>query len=61
MVSAEVKKGDVATYLVQVFNETHQIVGLKVRRRFSIPFPVEDVAQLIVKVGRRPVEKAELL
>ena len=50
-----------ATYPVQIVNERHQIVLLKVRHTLSIPFPVEDVAELIVEPGRGSVEKMELL
>jgi hypothetical protein len=44
-------KGDTATYLVQIFNQPHQITVLKAPCALGILLPIKDVAELIVKVG----------
>jgi hypothetical protein len=41
---------NVATYLVQIINEPHQAIALKVRCASLILLPVKYVAELIVKV-----------
>jgi len=56
-----VRKGDVAMYLVQVLNKPHQIIALKVRHTILILLPIKDVADLIVKHGRGPVEAMDSL
>ena len=40
-----------ATYLVQIINEPHQILALKVRGALLILLPVKYVAELVVKLG----------
>ena len=41
---------DVATYLIQIVDEPHQILALKVRHAFLVLLPIKYVAELIVKV-----------
>ena len=50
-----------ATYLVQIVDEPHQTVALKVQRAVPIVLPLKDVAELIMKLRRRPVEAMESL
>jgi hypothetical protein len=57
----EVGKGDAATHIVQIVNEPHQIVIVKVWHTLHILLPVKYVDKLVVKVGRRPVEAVEFL
>jgi hypothetical protein len=54
-----VRKGDAATYLVQIVYKPHQIVALKVRHALLVLLSVKNVAELVVKVGRGPVEEIE--
>ena len=49
------------SYLVQMINESHQIVASMVSHPLLILFPTEYFADLIVKLGRRLVETAELI
>jgi hypothetical protein len=58
---AECGKGDTATYLVQIFDQPHQITVLKVPRALCINLSIKDVTELIVKLGWGPVETIELL
>jgi hypothetical protein len=48
------------TYFVQIFNQPHQIIVLEVPHALLILLPIEDVAELIVKLGRGSVEVIEL-
>ena len=48
-------------YLVQIVNKPHQIVTLKVLHASFILFVIQHIAELIVKIGRRPLETIELL
>jgi hypothetical protein len=45
------RRGNAATYFVQIFNQPHQITVLKVRHALLILFPREDVAELVVEPG----------
>ena len=54
-------EGNVAMYLVQIINEPHQLITLKVRHTSPIPLPIEYVAELIVEVEGRSIEVMELL
>jgi len=54
-------RGDAVMYLVQIINKPHQVVTLKVWRTSYILLPVEYGAELVVEVGRVPVEMIELL
>ena len=56
-----VKKRDMMTNIVQIVNEPHQIIALKVWHALLVLLPIECVADLIVKIGRKPVEVMELL
>ena len=56
-----VKKRDMMTNIVQIVNEPHQIIALKVWHAFPVLLPIKHVANLIVKPGRKPVEAMELL
>jgi hypothetical protein len=40
-----------AAYLVQIVNQPHQLIALKVWHAFLILLPVEDVAEFIVEPG----------
>ena len=42
---------DTATYFIQVIDNPHQIIALKVRRALGIFFPIKYTAELVVKVG----------
>ena len=53
--------GDAVMYLIQIVNKPHQVVTLKVWRTSDILLPVEYAAELVVEVGRIPVEAIELL
>jgi hypothetical protein len=44
-------RGNAATYLVQIFNQPHQITILKVWHALLILFPREDVAEFVVEPG----------
>ena len=44
-------EGDAATHLIQVVNQPHQIVIVKVRDRLLVQFSIKDVAELIMKPG----------
>ena len=44
MLEQRVGKGGMATHLVQIVNQPHQILVLEFWNGFFIPFPVEDVA-----------------
>jgi hypothetical protein len=48
-------------YLVQVVNKPYQVIALKVRHALLILFPVQYVAELVVKIGGGLVETVELL
>ena len=50
-----------ATYLVQIINEPHQLIALKVRPTSPILLPIKSVAELIVEVEGRSIEVIELL
>jgi hypothetical protein len=54
-------KGDAKTYLVQIFNQPHQISVLRVPDALLILLPIEEVVELIAKPGRGTVEAIELL
>ena len=56
-----VKRRDMMTNIVQIVNEPHQIIALKVWHTFPVLLPIKHVANLIVKPGRKPVEATELL
>lgn len=56
-----VGEGDAKTYLIQIVNEPHQIVALKVRYTLAILLPVKYLAELIAKPGCGFVEATELL
>ena len=45
------RKGDVVTYFIQIVDKPHQIIAFKVRRALGIFFPIEYIAELVVKVG----------
>jgi len=49
------------TYLVQMINESHQIVASVVSHPLLILLPTKYVADLIVKRGRGLVETTELI
>ena len=40
-----------ATYFIQVVDNPHQILALKVWRALDIFFPIKYIAELVVKVG----------
>ena len=46
-----VGKGSAITYVVQIFNEPHQIVALEVRHALPILLPIKHIGKLIVKLG----------
>jgi len=50
-----------ATHLVEIVNKRHEFTPTKIRHRFLVRFAVEHTVELIVELGRRPVEVAELL
>lgn len=54
-----VGKSNATMYLVQVVDEPQQATALNVQKHILVP--VKHVAELIVKVGGRPVEGLELL
>jgi len=55
-----VRKGDVR-YLIQIVNEPHRIVVLKIRDTSLILLPIEYVGELVGKPGRRLVKEVERL
>ena len=55
------RKEDTLTYLVQKINEPLQIIVLDTRHASHVLFPVQHVAELIVKPRWRPVEVTEFL
>ena len=50
-----------ATYPVEIFNQPLHVIGLNARHRYLILLPVKDAAELVVKIGQRPVEATESL
>ena len=54
------RKGGAVAYLVQIVNEAHQIVALKVLHPLPIGPLAEDVSELNVKLGWRPIWTMEL-
>jgi len=50
-----------ATHLVEIVNKRHKFIPAKIRHVFLVRFAVEDVVELIVELGRRPIEVVELL
>ena len=55
-----VNKLDEATHLVQIIDEPLRILVLKVWDPLIVLLPTKYVADLVVKLGRRPVEAMEL-
>ena len=43
--------GDVTTHLVQIVNKPDDIIGLKVRCALDILLLIENIVELVVKVG----------
>ena len=44
-------EGNTTTYLIQVVDQPHQIIALKVPDALLKPFPIKDVAELIVELS----------
>ena len=49
------------TNLVQIVNEPYQIIALKVWHASLVLLPIKYVADLIGKLGRKPIEATETL
>jgi len=55
------QRSETVTYLVEMVDESHQIVASMVSHPLLILFPTKYVADLIVKLGGRLVETTELI
>lgn len=40
-----------ATYRVQIINQPHRIIALKVEHTILIPLPINYIAELVVELG----------
>jgi len=49
------------THTIQVLNEPRQILITEVREGLYVLFPIEELGELTVKLGRGPVQVAEFL
>ena len=55
------EEGDSEAYLVEVVNKPGGIISLEVRYTLRILFPVEYIAEIVLKDGGRSVKMMELL
>ena len=60
-VESRAGKGYRVTHLVEIVNEPHQFILIKIQHGLLERFAVEDVAEFIMELGRRPVQLTELL
>lgn len=55
------RKGDLNTHIVQIPDEPHQILVLKVWNTFFVLLPKEEECKSLVKICWAPVGERELL
>ena len=55
------EKGALMTYIIQIFDEPRQTLTFQSWKGLLILVPVEEVGELLMKLGRAFVEGTELL